>query len=194
MHYTDFIINADSTTDLRETLGQLMLAVHGHNAAVDESHRIAVSFPNATAGAVGAPPASGNRLRVFSASEQLTAFSASYWPARLLRLGMVSVTPPAVVPDNARGLKVTRDRKFERLLPNSSYLRRLARRAEARGDAVVSGVTVKGGNSFGLPLRSRSTGQSFHLDVQVKESPLPLCFSGISVYGLCGEKTVLPQF
>ncbi len=197
MHFCDFEVNPGTKEEQKEALGLLMLAVHGYNAKRAPADRVAVAFPQYQAGTVDQAPQPGSCLRVICREPgALEAFGASHWPLRLLRLGVATVTAVQPVPQHAVGMRVVRDRGFERNLEGSSYQRRQVARAAARGQAAQPAPAVKLGRSFGLPLRSASTGKAFYLDVRVEPmaTPGPWTLDDISAYGLCGPGAAVPVF
>lgn len=186
--------------DTHEVLRQLLLAVHGFNAPCAADDRIAIAFPAMLdaivdeRGKVVQLPRCGAQLRLFGPAQKLEAFLSSPLPSRAIKLGMAVRSALASVPAHAGAIRYVRDRRFERTHPKGAYARRQKLRAQQAGREYHPNQKRPVPENFSFPLRSKSSGLSFHLDVRREPATTTVNLGGITAYGLCGPNSAVPFF
>lgn len=204
LSYVDFIASGE---DAYASMCSLFAAVHGFNAKAAPGARLAVAFPLARLAVVQetddrsqrpSAPSCGPLLRVFGAADALRAFAKSKLPARLTALGAVSAQPVAEVPAGHGWVRYVRDRRFERQTPTMRAKRqqRRAARGITRVAEAGSAQHLKGG-SFGLLVRSQTTGHEYYVDVRREPAQPAAVFnpSALNAYGLSSSPDcAVPSF
>lgn len=197
LRYTNLIVTGEDAT---YSLAQLMLAVHGYNAARAENDRIAVAFPTmqdavvSERGKVMVKATLGTHLRLFAVEALLNEFLASPIPSKLARLGAVVRSKPAVVPAGAGAVRFVRDRRFEKTHQDGAYARRQRARATEQGREYFARQKQAQPESVGISLKSKSTEREFYLDVRREAGTAVSGELRVNSYGLCSAETSVPMF
>lgn len=196
MRYLNLTVTGEDSVS---TLAHLVHAIHGFNASRSANDRLAIAFPFAQEAVFNAQgralynPTPGNQLRIFGEDALIEEFVVSPVPKRMLKLGMALKGAISDVPAYAGAVRFVRDRQFERTHKNGAYARREVRRAQELGIEYTPRRQTAP-RTFGLALRSKSTGHEFHIDVRKEPATSSATLENITAYGLCGPGSAVPLF
>jgi hypothetical protein len=201
-HYVEAIINGE---DVADVMARMMAAVHGHNRDDARPGLLGVAFPHMQAAVFSeqdrmlAPCRSGSTLRIFGSPEMLADFVASHIPRKLSRLGALRFSAVLATPDNHLLVRYVRDRRLEKLSPDSGANRR--RRAHAAAGKMAAAnpcrPRVDVHSTFKLEQRSLGNEQSFPLVVRREPWAGARDVASVSFnnYGLCsGASACVPHW
>lgn len=201
-HYVEASCGGEDAADV---MARLMSAVHGYNRSESRPGQLGVAFPRmqeaqfSEQGRLLSPCRGGTALRVFGTPPMLEEFLGSPVPRKLSRLGLLSFTPVLTTPDNHLLVRYVRDRRLEKLSPDSGANRR--RRAHVAAGKLKEAlpcrpeVDVRG--TFKLEQHSQETGQGFPLVVRREAYTGARGAAGVAFnnYGLCsGPAACVPHW